>query len=212
MPQTPPRAGFRLPSLFKRGAGGALKIRWLTVGEILSVAAVILGVLGYLDAHREREAAHRSQEAEAAARAAKDTFLMTGTQADHGAALRLNPVHSEHVVQTQTVWFPKAVRAASVETTGNPRIEADWIADGVRKAGHDVKNGDSKSGKVPVVVQTVFIEDGDTKTDTAVYELAYSRHGRLLLGDRVDLEGLSLVSRKVGKDPQATADKWWGGK
>lgn len=184
-----------------------LPIRWLTLGEIVSVAAVALAALGYWDAHRDRTAAEKAHQAEAAAKALKSTFLMSGVQADHGGALRLNPVHAEQVVQTQTLWFPKAVRADKIETTGNPRLEADWIAEGVRKA--DPK---AKQGRLPVAVLTVFIEDGETKTDRAVYDLAYSRHPRLLLGDRLDLEGLSLRRHGIKGDLQAAADKAWAGK
>ena len=109
------------------------------------------------------------------------------------------------MVQTVTVWFPKDVRADKVEIDGDPRLEAAWIADGVRKAA-----GKSEGGRVPVAVQTVFIQDGQTRTDEAVYNLAYSLHHRLLQPDRVKLEGLSLARRGFKGDPQAAADKLWG--
>jgi len=108
------------------------------------------------------------------------------------------------VIQTQTVWFPAAIRPDSIETTGNPRLEAGWIADGVRKAA-----GKAKQGRVPVGVQTVYIEDGDTRTDNAVYELAYSLHPRFLQGDKVELDGLSLARRGVGGSLQTAVDGLW---
>jgi hypothetical protein len=179
-----------------------LPIRWLTIGEIVGVAALIIAALGYWDGHRERAAQAKSQQAQAAESALKDSFLMTGALNGAADQVRLTSVNTDQVVQTQTVWFPTAVRAASVETTGNPRLEARWIEDGLRKAA-----GKAKQGRLPVGIETVYIEDGQTKTDRSIYELGYSLHPRFLQGDRVQLEGLSLARRGVSGDLQAAADK-----
>jgi hypothetical protein len=181
-----------------------LPFRWLTLGEFVAVAALVVAGLGYWDTHRERVAAAREHQAEEQAGAMKMSFLMTGTVGGDGDRVALASVHPEQVIQTQTVWFPHAVRGDSVETTGNPRLEAGWVEGGLRKAA-----GKAKHGRLPVGVQTVFIEDGQTKTDRAVYQLAYSLHPRVLRGDRVELEGLSLARRGVAGDLQAAADRAW---
>lgn len=188
-----------------------LPIRWLTLAEIVGLAALVIAGLGYLDAHRERtqeertraEAA-RERQTEARANALRQSFLMSGTPDKAGEHIRLSAVHPDQLIQTQTVWFPAAVRADSVETTGNPRLEAAWIEAGLRKAA-----GKVKTGRVPVGVLTVFIEDGQTKTDHAVYWLGYSLHPRTLRPDKVELEGLSLARRGVAGDLQAAADNLW---
>jgi hypothetical protein len=181
------------------------------LAETVGIAALSIAGLSYWDAHRERSQADRERaqavserQAQARAGALKQTFLMTGTADNEGDRVRLASVHPEQVIQTQTVWFPAAIRAASVETTGNPRLEAGWIEAGLRKAA-----GKSKQGRVPVGVLTVFIEDGQTKTDRAVYQLGYSLHPRALRPDKVELEGLSLARRGVAGDLQAAADTLW---
>lgn len=186
-----------------------LPLRWLSLAEIVGVVAVVVAVLGYWDTHRERtqEAreralAARERQVEVRAAALKQTFLMTGAAESSGERIRLTSLRPEQVIQTQSVWFPKAIRADSLETTGNPRLEAGWIEDGLRKA-------KTKSGRVPVGVLTVFFEDGQTKTDRAVYWVGYSLHSRTLRGDRLELEGLSLARRGVGGDLQAAADNLW---
>jgi hypothetical protein len=181
-----------------------LPFRWLNLGEIVGVAAVVIAALGLWENHREHAEAAKEHAAEIAAGALKSTFLMTGALDREGDAVRLTPVHPDQVIQTQTVWFPSAIRAGSVETTGNPRLEAGWIEDGLRHAGSK-----AKQGRVPVGVQTVYIDDGQTKTDTAVYELAYSLHPRFLLGDKVRLEGLSLARRGVTGSLQNAVDHSW---
>ena len=183
-----------------------LPVRWLTLAEGVGVLALVIAGLGYWDAHRERTERDRDRAAAAQEHQARSTFLMTGTLESSGDRLRLASVRPEQVIQTQTVWFPTAIRAGSIETTGNPRLEAGWIEDGVRKAA-----GKSKQGRTPVAVQTVFIEDGQVKTDRAIYQLAYSLHPRLLRGEKVTLEGLSLSRRNVPGDLQATADGLWAG-
>lgn len=186
-----------------------LPLRFLTLAEIVGVVAVVVAVLGYWDSHRERtqEArektlAARERQVEARANALKQAFLMTGAPEGSGDRIRLSSLREEQVIQTQTIWFPKDIRGPSVETTGNPRLEVGWVEDGLRKAR-------TKEGRLPVGVLTVFIEDGQTKTDRAVYQLGYSLHGRTLRKDKVELDGLSLARRGVTGDLQAAADNLW---
>lgn len=186
-----------------------LPLRWLSLAEIVGVVAVVVAVLGYWDSHRERtqEArekalAARERQVEQRANALKQSFLMTGTLEGSGDRIRLASQRPEQVIQTQTIWFPRAIRASRIETTGNPRLEVGWVEDGLRKA-------KIESGRVPVGVLTVFIEDGLTKTDRAVYQVGYSLHGRTLRKAEVDLDGLSLARRGVTGDLQAAADNLW---
>ncbi len=188
-----------------------LPLRWLTLAEIVGIAALIIAGLGYLDAHRERGQAERARadavrerQAEANADAVKRSFLMTGTVDKSGDRVRLDAAHPDQIIQTQTVWFPASVRADSVETTGNPRLEAGWIEGGLRKTA-----GKAKTGRVPVGVLTVYIDNGETRTDRAIYWLGYSLHPRPLRGDRIELEGLSVGRRGVTGDLQAAADALW---
>jgi hypothetical protein len=199
-----------------------LNLRFLTLAEIVGVAALVIAGLGYWDSHRERTqqdaqraAADRDRaaqtreqqkerQAEAEAAALKLTFLITGTPDAAGERIRLSTVHPEQVIQTQTVWFPTMIRPDSVETTGNPRIEAGWLQDGLRRAA-----GGQTHGRAPVAIQTVFIEDGQVRTDRSLYLLGYSLHPRLIGGAKVELEGLSLARRDAGGDLQAAVDDLW---
>jgi hypothetical protein len=189
-----------------------LPLRWLTLAELVGVLALVIAGLGFWDSHRERTQADR-ERAEAAReqraeRALKQTFLMLGTPDKDGEKVRLSTVHAEQVIQTQTLWFPADIRADSVETTGNPRLEAGWIEDGLRRAVGKA-GGKPKRGRLPVGVVTVFIEDGQTRTDRAIYQLGYSLHPRVLLGAKVELEGLTLARRGVAGDLQAAVNSQW---
>jgi hypothetical protein len=63
-----------------------------------------------------------------------------------------------------------------------------------------------------VAIETSFIEDGQTRTDRAVYLIGFNLHGRLLGGPRLEFEGLSLARRGVTGDLQAAADGYWIGR
>jgi hypothetical protein len=188
---------------------GKLKIRFLNLAEIVGVAALAIAGLEYWDSHHERLDREQARAEASAAKAARDNLLLKGQVGDKGDLVKLNPVDPNQVVQTVTVWFPKDVRADKVQVDGDPRLEAAWIADGVRKA-QSQSADKAEEGRVPVAVETVFIQDGQTRTDDAVYNLAYSLHHRLLQTDRVQLEGLSLARRGLKGDPQSAADKLWG--
>jgi hypothetical protein len=188
-----------------------LPLRWLTLAEIVGVAALVIAGLGYWDSHRQhldeekaQAAAERDHQAEVRAGARKPAFLMTGSVNKDGDVVRLASVHAEQVIQTQTVWFPSPVAKDSVETTGNPRVEAGWVAGGLAKAA-----GHIRRGRVPVGVFTTYIEDGETKSDSAIYMLGYSLNKRMLLGDKVTLEGLSLARRGVSGDLHTAVDGLW---
>lgn len=198
-----------------------LPLRWLSLAEVVGLVAVVIAGLGYWDSHRERSLEERArsaaeqerkaeQKAQAHAGALKQTFLMTATPQGAGDWLRLTSVHPEQVIQTQSLTFPTDVRSEAVETTGNPRIEAGWFDAGLAKAlKARGKRGKEVQDRVPVGIVTVYIEDGQTKTDRALYLLGYSLHPRVLRADRVELEGLSLVRRGVGEDVASAVDALW---
>jgi hypothetical protein len=193
-----------------------LPLRWLTLAELVGILAVVIAALGYWDAHHERAlteseraAAAREKRAEAQAGALKLTFLMTAAPEGEGDRLRLTAVHPEQVIQTQAISFPHEVRGDAVQTTGNPRIEAGWFEGGLDRALHERDEKRRQGLRLPVGVVTSFIEDGQTKTDRAIYLLGYSLKPRMLRSDKAELEGLSLVRRGVGDDMQSALDAAW---
>ncbi|MGZ3274033.1 MAG: hypothetical protein ACXU82_08015 [Caulobacteraceae bacterium] len=199
-----------------------LSLRKPSLTEVVGVAALLIAGLGYWDSHRERVQQDRERaQAEAAQAAAaadqskarrqqaqqealKHALLLTG--APSGGELRLQPTRSEQVIQTQTLWFPAEVRPDSVSTTGNSRIEARWIEDRLRRAAKP------EDRRLPVAIETSFMEDGERRTDRSVYLIGFTLHGRLVGGPRVELEGLSLAQHGVSGDPQGAVNGLWMGR
>ena len=190
-----------------------LPLRWLTLAEFVGIVAVVIAALGYWDNHRDkvdaektRAAEQRERQAEAHAGAVKP-FLMTG-QLQGADLIRLAAVRPEQVVQMQSLSFPHDVKGGPVETTGNPRIEAGWLEDGLEKA-LKARGVKAEHGRVPVGITTTYIEDGAMRTDRAIYLVGYTLRPRMLRSAKVELEGLSVLRRNVGEDLQAAVDAAW---
>lgn len=174
--------------------------RWITLGEVVGILALVVSGLSYWDAHRDRMVTARADPASVRVM----PLLLTGTLAADGERIDLKPAAVGQVVQTQTVFFPSTVHRDGVDTTGNARIEASWFDAGLRAAlkGRRIHSG---RHRLAVGLETVYVASGVTVTDRAIYDLGYSLHTRLLRPDAVAIEGVSLV-RRVAGDLRAQVD------
>lgn len=180
----------------------ARRRRWLTIGEIVGVLALVISAASLWDSHQDR--AETRAEAEARAQAPTKPLLLTARAEDDGRSLDIASPDSGRIIQTQTVMFPSVLAVDKAETVGNPHIEVGWFADALHRAAH-VENG---RGRLPVVIVTDYIDDGARRTDTALYDIGYRWRSRLLQADVPALEGLTLVTRGV-KARQAALDARW---
>ncbi len=177
--------------------------RWLTLAETVGVIALLISAASFWDSHQERA----RNEAREAAPAPRPKLTLTGKAVDDGARLDLSASADGIVVQTQTIIFPKALDADSVDTTGDAHIEARWFEDGLLATVPD--HDGVFRGRMPVGIITKFEVGGETVTDTALYDLGYTLHPRTLRSDRVELQGLSLVARGLGDKLEARLEARW---
>lgn len=186
-------------------------VRWLTLGEILGVAALVISGLTFWNSYSERrhsEAVQTAEEKQASTKAR--TLILKASREKDGDRLTLNAA-GDQVIQGQTIAFPKALGIDPVDST-DPRIEASWFADGLKKArraaGEDEKSrGDAR---VPVAITTRFTAGGDLAEDVTLYDVGYvSESGGLLGGTSIKLRGLSLIGRSSAKAAPARIDALW---
>ena len=189
----------------------AIRRRWITLGEVLGVAAVTISALTLWNAYSDRT----HKEAESAQAAAKQaartqTLLLKATPVDDGRQLDLAPLDTAQTIQGMTIAFPAALGTTPAETTGDARIEARWFDDGLRKARKLKGRPDTSQGdeRVPVAITTHYLADGALRTDVALYDLGYVLEGRLL-GSAVRLRGLSLIERTDAPKAQAKLNRLW---
>ncbi|KAB7644370.1 hypothetical protein [Polymorphobacter fuscus] len=186
-------------------AAAAKRRRWISIGETVGILALVISGISLWDSHQDRVANRAATAAAARAKpAAVAPLVLTATADAAGETLRLASPNAERVIQTQTIVFPAALGVASVDTVGNPRIEADWFAAALHKAVGD----DRKAGRLPIGVVTRYTDNGTEREDTAIYDIGHGWRERLLQRDMPVLEGITLVQR-APKNLQARLDSRW---
>ncbi len=194
-----------------RAEAAKVRRRWVTLGEVLGVAAVLISGLtlwnNWSD-RRETKAEQAATEQRASAKAAKLVLLA----ADGGKqTLTLKPAAAEQSVQSQTVLFPSALGVSPAATTGEPRIEGGWFDHALVKAREAAGLPDNSRGdeRLPVVIVTQFLADGDPHEDVALYDVGYTIAGKFLGGHSVTLRGISLIAKVKRDHAQARLDARW---
>ncbi|SNT04620.1 hypothetical protein SAMN06295912_13414 [Sphingomonas laterariae] len=190
----------------------ATRRRWLTLAELLGVAAVAISGLTLWDSHNDR-VREREDKAAAAQKAStrSATLALRGTPDREGDVIALAPLGETQAIQGQTIILPTALAIAPVETTGDPRIEADWLADGLKRARRETGAPDRSVGdeRLPILIVTRYLADGTLHEDRALYDLGYALDGQFLGSSRLRIRGLSLVARISAANGSAKLDARW---
>ena len=180
---------------------------WLTVGEIVGVLALVLTGLNYWDSHKQHAEDEKRVQAQTQAAVA---FVAVGEADADGTTVALRPLKSAQAIQSQRYIFPKEVLDHPMEITADrPRIQNDWVASGLKRALDAVHAKGAGSARVPVLIETTYVEDGDTRTDVSLYQLGFSWKKEFLSGRQIRLAGLALARRNPGPDGQALVEKRW---
>jgi hypothetical protein len=189
----------------------AIRRRWITLGEIVGVLAVLISGLTLWNSWSERRETEVAKSVDAERSSAKAAALLLVAERSGKSALTLKPASADQSVQSQQILFPTALGAPPAETTGEPRIEAEWFERQLvraREAAHlpDNSRGDER---LPVAIITRFLVDGAAHEDVALYDIGFTITGRLVSGHSLALRGLSLVSRVKKGSAQAKLDARW---
>ncbi len=184
----------------------AIRRRWITLGEVLAVVAVLISAATLWNSYSERKSAEAERSAAAQKEERTETALVLRARAeDEGRKLALEPVASDQVMQSQRLVFPSKLGLKPIETAGDARVEARWIADALKKV--EAERSTAGDLRVPVAIVSRFTGKSEVRQAAALYQLAYAREGHLLGGSSVRLRGLSLVERIRTNEAQAAADK-----
>jgi hypothetical protein len=186
------------------------RLRWLTLAEILGVAALLISALTLWNSYAERrqdQAAKRADQSQASARAHR--LILRAKPDKDGSRLELSAA-DDQVIQGQTIAFPRALGLDPVDST-DPRIEARWFADGLKRALRDAGEKDKPRGdaRLPVAITTRYTVDGDMAEDVTLYDVGYVTDSSFLGGTAIRLHGLSLVGHADEKLAPARLDALW---
>jgi hypothetical protein len=181
------------------------RLRWITLGEAVAVAAVIISGLGLYSSYVDHLDSRADKAAEAARSASPAPFFLRGNPTADGSTLSLTAVTADHVIQGQTLRFPPSFNLSAVTTSSDARIEAGWFADALKKDRRARELPDETQGdeRVPVLVETDYLAGGASLKARAIYDVGYALEGHFLRGASVKLRGLSLVAKAPADDVAA---------
>ena len=190
-----------------------IRRRWINLGELLAVAAVLISALTFWNSYRERtHAEEKDAREEVRTREAAGAIVLGAAADDKGRTLTLTALRDDQRIQGQTIGFPGALGLAAVETTGEARIEADWFEKALKAARKAAGAKAETAGdlRLPVRITTRFLAGGDLHESRAFYDIGYRiEAGGLFGGSNVRMTGLSLIGAAGASGETTRLDALW---
>jgi hypothetical protein len=157
--------------------------RWITFGELVALAALIVSALGVWISYKNTGAGDRPTRIVEQKQAIPLT-LRGATQND-GRELAITPVEQSHALESLKITLPGA---PPVEIGGDGRLEASDLQDALKARDKDLKGSHS----VRVRIDARYVEMGADRKGGGNYVLRYRWEGGGLFGGHsVRLTGLS---------------------
>ncbi|MEP9402904.1 hypothetical protein [Sphingomonas sp. VNH70] len=167
--------------------------RWITLAEGVAVAGVVIGALTLWNNVSERRTAEAERAAAGvSAQKAKAALALTAKVEGDGLALSAPDRRIERIEVT----FPPALKVADQSAVGDIAIPADWVRGPVLSITDGGK--DALEGRLPVAITAVWF-DGDTeRRSSAIYDLVFATHGRMVGGRAFALKALARREAATG--------------
>ena len=154
------------------------RLRWVTLGEAIAIAALILSGAGLWHEWNKQESKPVVVE-----KATAIPLALRGRERNEGRELEIAPIEDRHSLQSLSV----AIGKSTIELGGDGELDADDVEAAL---GDAVEDGDGPH-RVPVRITARYVEAGRDKTATGSYVLSYRTKDKLLGGRSLRLTGLS---------------------
>jgi hypothetical protein len=186
----------------------AARRRWITFGEVVAVAGLLIAALSlYLNwsDRRADEAERRAEQAEARTSAAEQGrhVGLVATDAD-GDVLAFKSAACD--LQSADIAFPSALKVPPQSLTLDPHIDADWFAEPLLAALGDAK---PKKGRLPVLIVSRCTSATGDRLERAIYDVPFTVESRFLRGRALRLRGLVLRGYVTAGNGRARLDAAW---
>jgi hypothetical protein len=166
----------------------AQRRRWITLAEGVAVAGVVIGGLTLWNNVSERRSAEAERVA-AIASAAKEkaALAIVATPDDGGERLVLSA--ADRRIERIEVEFPPALKVGTKSAVGDTAIEAGWVRAPVLA----ITDGgaDAIEGRLPVAITAIWFEGDTERRSSALYDLIFVTHGRMIGGRSLTLKALA---------------------
>ena len=157
------------------------RLRWVTLGEAIAIAALILSGLGLWREWHKRDGPEVVVEKPTSIRLA-----LRGRVTDDGRSLEIAPIENSHALQSLTI----TAAGSAIEIGSGGELSARALENALGKQAEDGKG----THRVRVRMETRYIEAGEDKTAIGNYIISYKWDSGGLLGGR----SLRLVGMAKG--------------
>jgi hypothetical protein len=153
------------------------RLRWVTLGEAMAIAALILSGLGLWHEWGKRESRPVVVE-----KTRSIPLALRGRVRENGRELEISPIEDRHALQSLELLIGKS----TIELDGDGELKANDVEGVLDDA---VKEGGPH--RLPVRITARYVEAGQDKSVTAAYVLSYRSKDKLIGGRSLRLTGLS---------------------
>lgn len=154
------------------------RLRWLTLGEAIAIAALILSGLGLWHEWNKREEAKVVVE-----KPTSIPLTLRGRAADDGRMLEIAPVEDGHALQSLTI----TAVGLKIEIGSDGELSSAALEDALGKP-----DDSQDRQRLRVRIATRYVEAGADKAATGFYVLTYKwEDSGLLGGKKLRLVGLN---------------------
>ena len=153
------------------------RLRWVTLGEAIAIAALILSGLGLWHEWNKRESQPVVVE-----KPTQIPLALRGKVRNEGRELEIAPIEDSHALQSLTISIGKS----QIEVGSDGELEASEVQAALGEAMED-----EGRHRAPVRITARYVEAGADKTATGSYVLSYRTKDKLIGGRSLRLTGLS---------------------
>jgi hypothetical protein len=156
------------------------RLRWLTFGELLAVAAVAISALGLWKTWEKDERPTTIVE-----QRRPIALTLRGKVDSDGRSLEIAPVEPGHALQSLVIQLPNK---STVDVGSDGQVAANDVEDALGKDA----DRDKGTHRLSVRIRAKYVEAGETREASGNYALAYRwEGGGLFSGRSLRLTGLS---------------------
>jgi hypothetical protein len=155
------------------------RLRWVTLGEAIAIAALVISGLGLWREYTKPEARPVVVEKQASI-----PLRLRGVVTDEGRSIEIGPVENSHALQSLTI----ASGTSKIEAGSDGRLDAKAVQNALGKSA-EVGDG---THRARVRIEARYVEAGADKSAAGSYILIYKWDDGGLLGSRsLRLAGIS---------------------
>ena len=155
------------------------RLRWVTLGEAIAIAALILSGLGLWHEWNKRDTGPKVVVEKPTA----IPLALRARERNEGRELEISPIEDSHALQSLSMTIGKS----TIELGSDGELDADDVEAAL---GDAIEEGEGPH-RVRVRITARYVEAGNDKTATGAYLLGYTTKSRLFAGRSLRLTGLS---------------------